>query len=58
MITNINDFLQKSVAKYPDKKLFIEFDGKYITYKEFDIITDKLASKIIQEKIYQSPILI
>ncbi|MBF7042842.1 amino acid adenylation domain-containing protein [Campylobacter volucris] len=58
MITNINDFLQKSVNKYPDKKLFVEFDGKYISYKEFDIITDKLASKIIQEKIYQSPILI
>lgn len=58
MINNVNDFLQKSVAKHPNKKLFVEFDGKYITYKEFDLITDKLASKIIQEKIYQSPILI
>ncbi|MBX2078620.1 amino acid adenylation domain-containing protein [Campylobacter peloridis] len=58
MITHIADFLQKSVLKFPDKKLFVEFNGKSITYKEFSIITDKLASKIINENIYNSPILI
>lgn len=58
MITNVVDFLQKSVLKFPNKKLFVEFNGKSITYKEFDIITDKLASKIISKDIYNSPILI
>ena len=58
MITHINDFLEKSVNKYPDKKLFVEFNGKSITYKEFDQITKKLASAIINKNIYNNPILI
>ncbi|MCR6591783.1 amino acid adenylation protein [Campylobacter insulaenigrae] len=58
MITNVCDFLEKSVSKYPDKKLFVEFNGNHITYKEFDQITKKLASAIIEKNIYKNPILI
>ncbi|WP_373447870.1 amino acid adenylation domain-containing protein [Campylobacter bilis] len=62
MITHIYDFLQKSVDKYPNKKLFVEFNGKYISYKKFHSMSEKLASEILRqlacEHTTQLPILI
>ncbi|ASM40732.1 amino acid adenylation domain-containing protein [Campylobacter sp. RM12327] len=57
MITNVCDFLEKSVEKYPDKTLFVDRDKK-VSYKEFDNLSNKLASKIISLNIKNSPILI
>uniref|UniRef100_UPI002613D60B amino acid adenylation domain-containing protein n=1 Tax=uncultured Campylobacter sp. TaxID=218934 RepID=UPI002613D60B len=61
MICHIDDFLQKSVKKFPQKMLFKEMDGKSITYKEFDILSQKVASKLLNTltpTFTQSPILI
>ncbi|EGO0809469.1 amino acid adenylation domain-containing protein [Campylobacter lari] len=61
MITHINDFLQQSVAKFGSKNAFVEFNGKSITYKEFDDLSKKIASKILSKlptKSTQEPVLI
>ncbi|EOX1265141.1 amino acid adenylation domain-containing protein [Campylobacter upsaliensis] len=61
MICHIDDFLQKSVKKFPQKMLFKEMDGKSVTYKEFDILSQKVASKLLNTltpTFTQSPILI
>ncbi|KAA6227443.1 amino acid adenylation domain-containing protein [Campylobacter sp. LR185c] len=46
MITNVNDFLEKSVKKFPNKIAFEELD-KSISYKDFNETSKKVASKII-----------
>ncbi|WP_270972177.1 amino acid adenylation domain-containing protein [Campylobacter upsaliensis] len=48
MICHIDDFLQKSVKKFPQKMLFKEMGGVNITYKEFDDLSQKLASEILR----------
>ncbi|MCR2114371.1 AMP-binding protein, partial [Campylobacter upsaliensis] len=61
MICHIDDFLQKSVKKFPQKMLFKEMDGKSIAYKEFDDLSQKVASKLLNTltpTFTQSPILI
>ncbi|SUX26028.1 amino acid adenylation domain-containing protein [Campylobacter upsaliensis] len=61
MICHIDDFLQKSVKKFPQKMLFKEMDRKSITYKEFDDLSQKVASKLLNTltpTFTQSPILI
>ncbi len=58
MITHVADFLEKSIQKFPDKKLFIEFNGKSITYAEFDKASKALASHIVKQNIYKAPVLI
>nr|WP_257904801.1 hypothetical protein [Campylobacter lari]MCR6531387.1 hypothetical protein [Campylobacter lari] len=49
MTTHIDDFLQESVAKFGSKNAFIEFNGRSITYKEFDDLSKKIASKILSK---------
>ena len=46
MIRHIDDFLQKSVQKFPNKTAFVEND-KGISYKDFEALCKKLASKIL-----------
>ena len=61
MICHIDDFLQKSVKKFPQKMLFKEMGGASITYKEFDDLSQKVASKLLNTltpTFTQSPILI
>ncbi|EKK0830157.1 amino acid adenylation domain-containing protein [Campylobacter lari] len=61
MITHINDFLQESVAKFGSKNAFVEFNGKSISYKDFDDLSKKIASKILSKlptKSTQEPVLI
>ncbi|MDL0110890.1 AMP-binding protein, partial [Campylobacter felis] len=61
MICHIDDFLQKSVKKFPQKMLFKEMGGVSITYKEFDDLSQKVASKLLNTltpTFTQSPILI
>ncbi|XNC65774.1 acyl-CoA synthetase family protein [Campylobacter lari] len=61
MITHINDFLQESVAKFGSKYAFVEFNGKSISYKEFNDLSKKIASEILSKlpiKSTQEPILI
>lgn len=61
MIRHIDDFLQKSVKKFPQKMLFKEVDGKSLTYEEFDVLSKKLASKLLKtlpKSPTQSPVLI
>jgi len=59
MITSVCDFLERSVAKYPQKTLFVE-NEKSITYEDFDLLSSKIASQIckILQKQNQIPILI
>ncbi|EAK2873654.1 amino acid adenylation domain-containing protein [Campylobacter upsaliensis] len=61
MICHIDDFLQKSVKKFPHKTLFKEMGGVSITYKEFDDLSQKVATKLLNtlaKEPIQSPILI
>ncbi|HEC1759046.1 TPA: amino acid adenylation domain-containing protein [Campylobacter lari] len=61
MTTHINDFLLESVAKFGSKNAFVEFNGKSISYKEFDDLSKKIASKILSKlptKSTQNPVLI
>ncbi|EAK2206911.1 amino acid adenylation domain-containing protein [Campylobacter upsaliensis] len=61
MICHIDDFLQKSVKKFPHKMLFKEMGGVSITYKEFDDLSQKVATKLLNtlaKEPIQSPILI
>ncbi|MBK1972358.1 amino acid adenylation domain-containing protein [Campylobacter sp. TTU_617] len=64
MVRNIYDFLEKSVLKFPEKLAFVDTFGsnfKSISYKEFNVLSKKLASKIAKDLQYsyiQSPILI
>ncbi|ECZ4670553.1 amino acid adenylation domain-containing protein [Campylobacter upsaliensis] len=61
MICHIDDFLQKSVKKFPQKMLFKEMGGVSITYKEFDDLSQKVATKLLNtlaKEPIQSPILI
>ncbi|CAM4052877.1 amino acid adenylation domain-containing protein [Campylobacter armoricus] len=61
MITHIDDFLQESVTKFGSKNAFVEFNGKGITYKEFDDLSKKIASEILSKfltKNTQNPVLI
>ncbi|QCD44603.1 amino acid adenylation domain-containing protein [Campylobacter mucosalis] len=57
MIRNVCDFLDKTAQKHPNKTAFV-CNEKSITYKEFDEISDKLASKIISFKLKNEPVLI
>ncbi len=57
MISNIYEFLDKSVAKYPNKTLFVS--GKnYINYLEFNHKSSALASKILEFGLNKKPVLI
>ncbi|HEF1622256.1 TPA: amino acid adenylation domain-containing protein [Campylobacter lari] len=61
MTTHINDFLQESVAKFGSKNAFVEFNGRSISYKKFDDLSKKIASKILSKlptKSTQDPVLI
>ncbi|EAJ1957336.1 amino acid adenylation domain-containing protein, partial [Campylobacter upsaliensis] len=61
MICHIDDFLQKSMKKFPHKTLFKEMGGVSITYKEFDDLSQKVATKLLNtlaKEPIQSPILI
>lgn len=61
MITHIDDFLEESVKKFPDKTAFFDpfsQDLKSISYKEFELLSQKVASKISEFGFYQSPVLI
>lgn len=66
MTTHIYDFLEKSVNNFSDKTAFVEPFAKQgrkeITYKEFDLVSKKVASEILRtlgiENPTQSPILI
>ncbi|EPC9520451.1 amino acid adenylation domain-containing protein [Campylobacter upsaliensis] len=61
MIRHIDDFLQKSVKKFPHKTLFKEVSGESISYEEFDILSQKIATKLLKtlpQSPIQSPILI
>ncbi|EDO6637127.1 amino acid adenylation domain-containing protein [Campylobacter coli] len=61
MITHINDFLQESVAKFGSKNAFVEFNGRSISYKDFDKLSKKIASEILSRlsiKNTQDPVLI
>ncbi|EAI7129736.1 amino acid adenylation domain-containing protein [Campylobacter upsaliensis] len=61
MICHIDDFLQKNVKKFPHKTLFKEMGGVSITYKEFDDLSQKVATKLLNtlaKEPIQSPILI
>ncbi|EFO9214507.1 AMP-binding protein, partial [Campylobacter lari] len=54
-------FLQESVAKFGSKNAFVEFNGRSISYKEFDDLSKKIASKILSKlptKNTQDPVLI
>lgn len=57
MISNIYEFLDKSVNLYPDKKLFVS-NKKSISYLEFDQQAKSLASKILEFKLNKKPVLI
>ncbi|MBK1994276.1 AMP-binding protein, partial [Campylobacter novaezeelandiae] len=55
MVRSIYDFLEKSVLKFPEKLAFVDIFGsnfKSISYKEFDILSKKLASKIAKDLQY------
>lgn len=57
MISNIYEFLDKSVAKYPNKTLFVS--GKNcISYLEFSHKSSALASKILEFGLNKKPVLI
>ncbi|WP_086244299.1 AMP-binding protein [Campylobacter devanensis] len=57
MISNIYEFLDKSVAKYPNKTLFVS--GKNcINYLEFSHKSSALASKILEFGLNKKPVLI
>ena len=57
MISNIYEFLDKSVAKYPHKTLFVS--GKNcISYLEFSHKSSALASKILEFGLNKKPVLI
>ncbi|EHG9256487.1 amino acid adenylation domain-containing protein [Campylobacter upsaliensis] len=61
MICHIDDFLQKNVKKFPHKTLFKEMGGVSITYKEFDDLSQKVATKLLNtlaKEPIQNPILI
>ncbi|EPB0946953.1 AMP-binding protein [Campylobacter upsaliensis] len=61
MIRHIDDFLQKSVKKFPHKTLFKEVSGESISYEEFDILSQKIATKLLKtlpQSPIQSPVLI
>ncbi|MBK1992463.1 AMP-binding protein, partial [Campylobacter sp. 2018MI35] len=52
MVRSIYDFLEKSVLKFPEKLAFVDAFGsnfKSINYKEFNILSKKLASKIAKD---------
>ncbi|AQW86190.1 AMP-forming adenylation domain superfamily protein, putative D-alanine:D-alanyl carrier protein ligase [Campylobacter pinnipediorum subsp. caledonicus] len=54
---NIYNFLENSLPNFKDKILFFDKD-KYITYAEFDLLTSKIASKILSFSLKKMPILI
>lgn len=57
MISNIYEFLDKSVTKYPNKTLFVS--GKNcINYLEFSYKSSALASKILEFGLNKKPVLI
>lgn len=57
MISNIYEFLDKSVAKYPNKTLFVS--GKNcISYLEFSHKSSTLAGKILEFGLNKKPVLI
>ncbi|EGB5536015.1 amino acid adenylation domain-containing protein [Campylobacter upsaliensis] len=61
MICHIDDFLQKSVKKFPHKTLFKEVSKESISYEEFDILSQKIATKLLKtlpQSPIQSPVLI
>ncbi|EAH6864514.1 amino acid adenylation domain-containing protein [Campylobacter upsaliensis] len=61
MICHIDDFLQKNVKKFPHKTLFKEVSKESISYEEFDILSQKIATKLLKtlpQSPIQSPVLI
>ncbi len=57
MITNVDDFLQKTVKTHPNKTAFV-MGQESLTYSEFDNKAKSLATTIINKGIYKSPILL
>ena len=47
MIRHIDDFLQKSVEKFPTKTAFVEGE-KSVNFKDFDTLCKRLASRILE----------
>lgn len=49
MITHIDDFLHKSVQKFPQKTAFVE-NTKNISYEKFNELCQKVASEILRKQ--------
>ena len=54
---NILKYLEKSVNKYPNKIAVIDQNNR-ITYTELQSISKSIASKIIKEKYFHTPIIV
>lgn len=57
MITHVDDFLENTARRFGTRTAFVE-NEKSISYGDFNILSQKLASEIAKFKLYQSPILI
>lgn len=57
MISNIYEFLDKSVEKYPHKTLFVS-GANQISYLEFSQKSSAVASRILEFGLNKSPVLI
>ena len=56
MIRHIDDFLQKSVEKFPTKTAFVEGE-KSVNFKDFDTLCKRLASRILEiQSSFQSAV--
>lgn len=57
MITNICDFLDRSVDRFPLKTAFVQGDDS-INYRDFSALTQRVASKILSLRLFKNPVLI
>ncbi len=57
MIISVDEFLENSAKKYAQKTAFVE-DEKSVTYSEFNLLSQKVASKIAEFNFQKSPVLI
>lgn len=58
MIKNVTEFLRNSVENYPDKTMLVEYNGRSITYREFDELSNRLASHIVAFGVLNQLVLI
>lgn len=55
MISNVTDWLEKAVERYPDKTVFWD-ENKNITYSQLHAQAKAIAGSLINRKIFKKPI--